>query len=313
MRALVTGASGFVGKHLVEALRREGAQVFACGGPHDDADDGEIDLADRQTLDGALAAARPDVVFHLAAQTFVPESLASPLQTYEVNALGTARVAEAVRLYDAGPKPRIVFAGSAEVYGVRESSEYPLRETLDPRPQNPYGASKAAAEAILLGESHAFGLDVVIARVFNTIGPSQSERFVIASFAAQLARIAAGGSPRLFVGNLQPARDFLDVRDVVRAYTALARDGERGEIYNVCSGAAVSVRDVLRELINIARVPVEVREDPARVRAAENPLSVGDPAKMRARTRWVPEISLVQSLRDVYAATRERLAAEASR
>ncbi|HEX3671946.1 MAG TPA: GDP-mannose 4,6-dehydratase [Candidatus Cybelea sp.] len=309
MRALVTGASGFVGRHLVDALRREGAEAFGFGGPLDG--DLGIDLGDAETIRRALDLSRPDVVFHLAAQTFVPDALASPIDTYEINAIGSARLAEAVRAYDAAPL-RVVFASSAEVYGVRAAREYPLRETVEPRPQNPYGASKAAAETILLGESRAFGLDVVVARAFNTIGPGQSERFVIASFAAQLARIAAGGDPKLFVGNLDTARDFLDVRDVTAAYVALARDGERGEIYNVCSGAAISIRDALGELIRTAGVAVEVREDPQRVRAAENPLSAGDPAKVRARTGWVPQIPLRTSLRDVYAAARDRVAAGAA-
>jgi GDP-4-dehydro-6-deoxy-D-mannose reductase len=291
VRALVTGARGFVGQYLVTALRGEGAEVF----------EGNVDVNDSKALRAALDAFGPTVIFHLAAQTFVPESLRTPLDTYETNVIGTARLAEAVRGY-AGEAPRIVFASSAEVYGARDAAEYPLVETLDLRPRNPYGASKAAAEAILLGEAHGFGLDVVISRAFNHIGPGQDDRFVVASFAAQLARIAAGASPQLLVGNLQPARDFLDVRDVVRAYIALARDGERGEVYNVCSGRAVSIRDVLRELILIASVPVEVREDPGRMRSAEIPLSVGDPAKLRARTGWEPKIPLVRSLRDIYEA-----------
>lgn len=301
-RALVTGASGFVGGFLVEALRREGADVLACGGPHDP--DGEyfrIDLADPQTLRAALDAAKPAVVFHLAAQTFVPESLAAPLETYEINALGSARLAEAVRAC-AGEKPRIVFVSSAEVYGARAHEELPLRERLDQRPATPYGASKAAAEAMLLAASRSYGVDVVVARSFNHIGPGQSERFVVASLAAQLARIAAGGPPQLSVGNLAAARDFLDVRDVVAAYLALARDGQSGEVYNVCSGRAVAIREILRELIAIARVAVEVREDPNRMRSAEIPLSVGSPEKLYARTGWIPEIPLVRSLQDIYGA-----------
>ena len=301
MRALVTGASGFVGRHLVETLRRDGADVVACGGPHDSAEYLRIDLADIHSLRSALEAARPDVTFHLAAQTFVPESLQSPLEIYEVNAIGSARLAQAVREYASHSKaPRIVFASSAEVYGAREPSEYPLREALNSQPSTPYGASKAAAEAMLTAYARSFSINVVIGRFFNTIGPGQSDRFVVASLATQLAAIAAGGARELHVGNLGAARDFIDVRDAVAAYLALARDGESGEAYNVCSGAAVSIRDVLRELITIAHVPVEVREDAARMRSADIPISVGDPAKLRARTGWSAQIPLPRSLRDVY-------------
>lgn len=310
MRALVTGATGFVGGYLLDALRRDGAKVFACSGPNDHKD-GEylpIDLNDPVTIRAVLAAAQPDVIFHLAAQTFVPAALREPIETYETNTMGTARLLAALRSY-AGARPRVFFASSAEVYGVRNASDYPLRETLELRPANPYGASKAAAEAILAAEMRCFGLDVVIARAFNHIGPGQNDRFVVSALAAQLARIAAGGSPQLYVGNLEAARDFLDVRDVVRAYILLAQRGESGEIYNVSSGKAVTIRDVLRELITIARVPVEVREDPARMRRADIPLLVGDPNKLYARTGWQPQIPLVRSLREIFDAARSRAAA----
>jgi len=304
MRALVTGASGFVGHHLVSALREEGAEAVACGGPHDAQDALTIDLADAQTIRDALAAARPTHVFHLAAQTFVPDSLASPEATYRANVIGTALIAQAIREYakEHETMPRLLFTSSAEVYGAREPREFPLRESLDPRPSNPYAASKAAAESILMGESRSLGLDVVVARAFNHIGPGQSDRFVVPAFASQLARIARGAPPVLMVGNVDAARDFLDVRDVVRAYVALARDGERGEIYNVCSGNAVTIRDVLRELVTIAHVPVEIREDPARLRPSDVPLFVGSAQKLRDRTAWKPEIPLGRSLRDVYEA-----------
>jgi GDP-4-dehydro-6-deoxy-D-mannose reductase len=303
VRALITGASGFVGRHLVAALRRRGDEVLACGGPHDDGEEYfPIDLADPSSLTAALAAARPSVVFHLAAQSFVPSSLSSPVETLEINALGTARLAEAVRRYDADPAPRILFVSSAEVYGPRDPSEYPLHERLDLRPVNPYGASKAAGEAMLLAAASSFGLDVVIARAFNHIGPGQGERFAVASMARQLARIAGGAEPQMYVGNLASCRDFLDVRDVVEAYLELARRGEGAQVYNVCSGRAVTIRDILRELILIARVPVEVREEPQRLRATDIPLSVGSCEKLHAATGWMPKLALQSSLRDVYEA-----------
>lgn len=307
MRALVTGASGFVGRYLVDALRRENAEVLACGGPHDGAEYFPLDLQDPESLRAAVAAARPDCVFHLAAQTFVPAAIESPSSTYDVNILGTARLAEAVRTWASDAKPRFVFASSAEVYGPREAHEYPLQESLERRPINPYGASKAGAEVMLLADAHSFGLDVVIARGFNQIGPGQNERFVVPSLANQLARIAGGAEPQMYVGDLGAARDFLDVRDAVEAYLTLARRGEGAQIYNVCTGRAVTIRDVLRELIGIARVAVEVREDPARMRSSETPLSVGDPAKVRKATGWEARIPLKRSLEDIYEHARVHL------
>jgi GDP-4-dehydro-6-deoxy-D-mannose reductase len=308
VRALVTGASGFAGRYLVEALRRADAEVFACSGPHDGGEDYlPLDLGDAAAIRAAVDLAKPSHVFHLAAQTFVPESFASPVATYETNTIGTALLAQAVREYAAAgaAMPRIVFASSAEVYGIRAAQDFPLVETLDLRPASPYAASKAGAEAILLAEARSLGLDVVVARAFNHIGPGQSDRFVVPSFAAQLAAIARGGDPKLMVGNLEASRDFLDVRDVVQAYLALARDGESGQAYNVCSGEAVRIREVLRQLITIAHVPVEVREDPARMRPSDVPVFVGNAAKLRARTGWEPGIPLSRSLRDIYEAALE--------
>lgn len=221
--------------------------------------------------------------------------------------LGTARVLEAARAYrDRGnAPPRVLFTSSAEVYGRQPADAFPLRETLALQPANPYAASKAAAEAMALAEARRYGLDVVVTRAFNHIGPGQSDRFVVANFALQLARIAAGGEPRLEVGNLSARRDFLDVRDVVAAYVALACEGESANAYNVCSGTAVSIEEILRELIHIARVPVEVREDPARMRPSDVPLFYGGNEKLRARTGWQPRIVLRDSLLEIYEAVRK--------
>lgn len=306
MKALVTGASGFAGGYLSQTLREDGDDVFACGGP------GErhgfpIDLLDAPTIRAALDLSEPDVVFHLAAQTFVPDSLASPLQTYMTNIRGTVNLLQSTREYGvaAGSTPRIVFVSSAEVYGAAPPDGSPLRETHAPAPANPYAASKAACEMIVLGEARSFGLDVVVVRAFNHIGPGQSERFVTANFAGQLAAIAGGANPVMLVGNLDARRDFLDVRDIARAYALLAKHGKTGEIYNVCSGVARSIREVLRELILVAHVPVEVRDDPARMRPSDSPLFVGDNQKLRSATGWQPVVTFGQSIRDIYAAARK--------
>lgn len=303
MRALVTGASGFVGRYLVERLQADGADVFAAGGPHDGTTHFPIDLLDVDTLNAAFDLAQPDVVFHLAAQAFVPRAVEAPAETYQTNVIGTANVLAALRAWRDRSKRavRLVFVSSAEVYGAQPESAMPIDESRAPNPSNPYAASKAAAEALVLGEVRSFGVDAVITRAFNHIGPGQSERFVVSSFAAQLAAIARGGDPVLVAGNLEPKRDFLDVRDVVDAYAAIAREGRSGEIYNVCSGSAISVREILGELIRIAHVPVEVRQDPARMRPSDVPILYGSNDKVRTATGWSPRIPLAKTLQDVYA------------
>nr|MDQ2664234.1 GDP-mannose 4,6-dehydratase [Candidatus Eremiobacteraeota bacterium] len=168
-------------------------------------------------------------------------------------------------------------------------------------------ASKAAGEAIVLGECASYGIDAIITRAFNHIGPGQSDRFVVPSFAAQLAGIARGAEKLMYVGNLDAKREFLDVRDVVEAYIALAEHGESGQVYNVCTGRAVSIREVLGELINISHVAVEVRNDPARMRPSDTPLSVGDNTKLREATGWEPRITLRRSLQDVYDASLSKI------
>lgn len=301
MRALVTGATGFVGRYLTAHLSEGGDQVFEAGGPHDDRGL-YVDLLDLDTLHAAFDLSQPDVVYHLAAQAFVPRSLEAPLETYETNVIGTANLLAALRAWRDRSKRdvRLIFVSSAEVYGAQPSEAMPLVESCAPNPSNPYAASKAAAEAIVLGEVRSFGVDAVITRAFNHIGPGQDQRFMVPSFAAQLAAIAGGSEPVLYVGNLQARRDFLDVRDVVSAYAALAQHGKSAEIYNVCSGSAIAVRDILGELIRIAHVPVEVREDPARMRPADVPILYGSNEKLRAATGWSPRIPLRKTLQDVY-------------
>jgi GDP-4-dehydro-6-deoxy-D-mannose reductase len=294
---------------LVSILRERGDEVIVAGRSRDGTGvDVELDLADAEALRTTLASVRPRVIYHLAAVSFVPDATHDPMGTYETNIMGTARLFEAVRdVYSDSAPPRCLFASSAEVYGTRTPDEYPLRETLAPRPATPYAAGKLAGEAIALASFRTFGIPTIVTRAFNHIGPGQDERFAIPSFAKGLAEIAKGAEHVLSVGNLSSKRDFLDVRDVVSAYVALADDGLNGEIYNVCSGRPVSMSEILRQLITVAHVAVEVREDSDLMRPSDNPLSYGDNTKLRAVTGWKPRYSLIQSLQDVYAEARSRV------
>ncbi|MGA3037333.1 MAG: GDP-mannose 4,6-dehydratase [Vulcanimicrobiaceae bacterium] len=306
MQILVTGGSGFVGRRLVAALRERGDDVVSAAPSQGDDQHLPLDLTDSDNVRAVVEMVQPDVVYHLAAQSFVPASIEDPLTTYRVNVDGTAFLLEALREL----KPRLLFVSSAEVYGRRPQEDMPLRETLPPRPANPYAASKAAGEALVLGWHHAYGIDAVISRAFNHIGAGQDHRFAVPAFAQRLARIAGGQEGVLNVGNVESERDFLDVRDVVAAYIALADRGVGGEIYNVCSGQAVKMREVLRRLVNIAGVPVEIREDPELMRASGEVLrSVGDPSKLKRTTGWSPRISLADSLREVYEEARAEVPA----
>jgi len=290
---------------VLAALDAAGHEPVGYSGPGEDPR--PLDLLDPENVRAAVAATAPDAVVHLAGQAFVPPSIAAPLATLAVNATGTAHVLEAVRA--AGRPIRTLVISSAEVYGKQPPERMPLDESAPLQPENPYAASKVAAETYAAVWSRLYGLDVVIARPFNHIGPGQDARFVVPSFARQLAEIAAGAPARLAVGNLEAERDFLDVRDVAGAYVALLANGRTGGVYNVCSGRAVAIREVLRQLITIAHVPVEVRDDPERLRPSDIPVPCGDASKLRAETGWAPSFTLAASLRDIYADARERVAA----
>jgi GDP-4-dehydro-6-deoxy-D-mannose reductase len=320
VRVLITGVSGFVGGHLVDLIRAEqpGAELFGLVKPHGAArgeelagvDRVEADLDDAVAVAGAVAAARPDCVIHLAGQSSVQYSWMDPGGTLRTNVLGLVHVVQA--LVEHGLTPRLLVVGSADEYGLVDAAELPIREDRPLRPRSPYAVSKAAQSLLAREYAGQAGLSVVCTRTFPHTGPRRGEAFAESSFARQLAEIEAGRrEPVLLVGNLDAVRDFTDVRDVVRAYRDLLEHGVSGEVYNVCSGAGVSIRELLERLIELSGVRVEVRVDPERLRPADIPVLVGDPTKLWRATGWRSRLPLDRTLRDLFQYWRERVRAGA--
>ena len=248
---------------------------------------------------------QPEVIYHLAAQSNPQQSVADPRGTWALNLGGTLNLLEAVK--SSGMKPRVIVVSSGTCYGDPAPEFIPVREDCPLRPNNPYAASKAAAD--LLGIQHrlAHGTDVVIVRPFNHAGPRQSPRYVLAALAAQVAAVESGQKECVEVGNLDIVRDFTDVRDVVRGYRLLAASGTPGEIYNLGSGRGTKIADALEHLRTLASRPIAVRVDPARVRPVDLPFLVADASKLRAATGWEPAYSIEQTLADMLEGGRGRV------
>ncbi len=299
MRALVTGAGGFVGPHLVRALAEAGDDVTGL-----DASNGP-DLLDAAGWRSTMEEHRPDVVYHLAGWSDVGGSWNDPFTTFQVNAVGTMSILEAAV---AAKAERVLLVSSADVYGPVPVEEQPIMETRAPRPQSPYGASKQAAEALGLQYHRAYQLGVIVVRPFNHIGPGQSTRFVAPAFASQVAAAERAGGGEVLHGDLSARRDMTDVRDVVRAYRAVAEHGVPGEIYNVCSGRAVPMADLLATLVANATVAITTAVDTTRLRPVELPVLRGSNAKLATATGWEPRIPLGETLAAVLDDARARSA-----
>jgi GDP-4-dehydro-6-deoxy-D-mannose reductase len=297
VKALVTGGRGFVGRHLVAHLRASGDVVVTSDrrGRH------AVDIVERDAMRDALRQHRPEVVYHLAAFTHVGRSFREPTRVLRINVEGTANVLDAARR--AGVQ-RVVVIGSAEEYGLAPADELPLREDTALRPVSPYAASKVAASYLALQAWLGSGLETIRVRAFNHTGPGQSDLFLVPALARRVARAERESGDAVTAGSLDPIRDLSDVRDVVRAYRLLAEHGAPGEVYNVCTGAGVSVADVADRLVAHACRPLRVVQDPELVRPVDIPTLIGDPARLRAATGWKPEYSLDETLLDVLTAAR---------
>jgi GDP-4-dehydro-6-deoxy-D-mannose reductase len=320
MRVLVTGASGFVGGHLCEHLVAEGDLVLGLSASgrwpaplsHLDRsvrlERGNLADVDQSEFASWLQRKRPEVVYHLAAQSNPNASLSDPRGTWALNLGGALNILEGIKDAALEPRPRVVLVSSGVCYGNPAPEHLPVKEDCPLCPSNPYSASKAAADILGIQHHLAHGTDVVMVRPFNHAGPRQSPTYVLAALALQVAEVEAGRKTHIEVGNLDVIRDFTDVRDVVRGYRLLAQHGKAGEIYNLGSGSGTKLADALEYLRTRAHRAIEVRVDPARVRPVDQPLLVADASKLRAATGWKPRYGIEQTLADMLENCRKGLA-----
>lgn len=311
MRVLITGITGFAGSHLAEFILREHPEVEVYGTQRwrsrtENIRDIqskiqllECDLRDQSSVTGLIDRVRPNRIFHLAAQSFVPSSWNAPAESLTTNILGQLNLFEAVRA--AGIDPWIQIACSSEEYGLVYESELPIRETNPLRPLSPYAVSKVGQDYLGYQYFKSFGTKVVRTRGFNHDGPRRGDVFVSSNFAKQIASIEKRKKPPVIhVGNLEARRDFTDVRDIVRGYWLSLEGGcEPGEAYNICTGKDYSIQSVLDQLIRMSGVEVEVREDPERLRPSDVPVLLGDSSRFRGATGWEPRIPYEKTLRDM--------------
>jgi GDP-4-dehydro-6-deoxy-D-mannose reductase len=318
VRVLITGITGMVGSHLAEyCLERGDVEVVGTirwrsprdniAGILDRIQLVDVDLRDQAGVRRMIEEVRPDAVFHLAAQSFVPASWSGPADTLTTNTLAQVSLLEALRDLGLTGVPFHV-AGSSEEYGLVYPEETPITEENPLRPLSPYAVSKVTQDLLGWQYHRSFGLRVVRTRAFNHEGPRRGHVFVTSNFAKQIAEIESGERPPVLeVGNLEARRDWHDVRDTVRAYWLAAMEGEPGDVYNIGRGEAHSIAEMLDILLTMAKVDVEVRQVPERMRPSDVELLVCDPTKFRQRTGWEPTIPLDQTLRDTLDYWRERV------
>ncbi|MGD9379671.1 MAG: GDP-mannose 4,6-dehydratase [candidate division WOR-3 bacterium] len=309
MKILITGVSGFAGSHLADYfLKIGGHEVHGTIKWRSNRDnirhiEGRIallecDIKDAFAMKSVIEAVKPDQVFHLAAQSYVPFSWRVPQETIDTNITGELNLFEAVRA--AGIDPMIHIAGSSEEYGLVHPDELPITESNPLRPLSPYAVSKVGQDFLGYQYFKSYGMKIVRTRAFNHTGPRRGEVFVTSTFARQLIEIEQGRrEPVLHVGNLDAVRDFTDVRDVVRAYALALDKGTPGEVYNIASGSGIKIKDLLGKLVALTKVEIKIEQDPSRLRPSDVQLLTGSSEKFRKATGWKPEIPFDQTLKDL--------------
>ncbi|MEO0081399.1 MAG: GDP-mannose 4,6-dehydratase [candidate division WOR-3 bacterium] len=319
MKCLITGITGFAGSHLAEYLLKLGnCEVHGTVRWRSRTENIEhiqnrlllhaCDLRDAKSTLDLVREVRPDRVFHLAAQSYVPMSWVAPSETLTTNIVGQSNLFEALR--QEKPDCLVQIAGSSEEYGMVYPNEAPIKETNPLRPLSPYGVSKVAQDLMGYQYFRSYGLKVVRTRGFNHTGPRRGEVFATSNFAKQIAEIEAGRrAPVLYTGNLDAVRDFTDVRDTIVAYWLALEKGEPGEVYNIASGKGWRIGEMLELLLSMARKKIEVKQDPKRMRPSDVELLIGDPSKFEQRTGWTRRYDFRQTLSDLLDYWRNRIPA----
>ncbi len=310
MRILITGINGFVGGHLADFLylKDKSAEILGidlntadfCNrfqGRMENTSLENIDLTDSAKVEKLIKEFRPEQVYHLAAQASVSQSWKDPIETFRVNVFGGVNILESIRKYYAICK--FLSVCTAEEYEIMHNS-FAITEEAKISPSNPYAISKAALDFFSTTYFDAYKIPVFVSRSFNHIGPGQSERFVCSDFAKQIAEIEKGlREPTIYVGNLAAYRDFLDVRDVIKAYYCIINKGKAGEIYNICSGEKQKISELLDILVSLSTAKkIEIKTDSTKLRPIDNEIVYGDNSKLKKHTGWTQDFTIRQALKD---------------
>ncbi|MCR5090947.1 MAG: GDP-mannose 4,6-dehydratase [Oscillospiraceae bacterium] len=295
MKALITGSAGFIGSHLRAELENNGYEVVCCD-LKASSDTVSMDITDPERVKAVLQEHRPDLIINMAGQANVGLSWKKPALTVQLNTIGLINILEAVRAVN--PDIRVLAVGSSDEYGSLEERGANVTEDIPVRPITPYAISKQAQEQFAQLYVRAYGMDICMIRLFNLGGPNQGLGYMISDFASGIAAVEAGKKEYLSVGNLTSARDFTHVKDACRAVRLIAEKGHTGEVYNISSGTTHTAQEVLDLLVGMANVPVEVRQDPARMRPSDTPVVCGNHDKLTAHTGWEPEKSIEETLAD---------------
>lgn len=300
MKALITGVNGFVGNYLSKYLIEQGYTVYGTviedNVQMDNINIKKMNLLNKSEVMETIKSIKPDYIYHLAGQSAVGLSWKEPTLTMNVNINGTINLLDSVRENNIDTKVLII--GSSDEYGVIKPEDCPINEEHPLNPTSPYAISKMTQEEVAKLYINSYKMNLIMVRAFNHIGPKQSKNFVVSDFASKVAEIENGAEPIIRVGNLESYRDFTDVRDIVRGYVMLMENGTIGELYNIGSGNAYKIQDILDMLLSLANTKIKVETDPDKLRPSDVPIIQCDNSKIKSHINWVPQYDIKNTLKD---------------